>query len=127
MKKDSAVSSVISEVLLILLVLIVIPMVTISLMNQLPQDRVPTVTIKMGSLNSTGSLNFYHKGGDWIKKEDIQIIQNGIRIESWKRYYNKPTFDLGDKIPVPDIIESGNISFVVKNAIIFSGVAICER
>ncbi|PKL59597.1 MAG: type IV pilin, partial [Methanomicrobiales archaeon HGW-Methanomicrobiales-4] len=54
MVRDSAVSSVVGEVLMIALVLILVPMVTISLMNQLPEDRVPTVTIKMGSVSQSG-------------------------------------------------------------------------
>jgi len=74
--REDAVSAVLSEVLMIALDLILVPVVTISLMNQLPEERVPTVTIRMGPLIGDEVI-FYHKGGDWIKKSDIKIIQNG--------------------------------------------------
>lgn len=119
MVRDSAVSSVLSEVLLIALVLILVPIVTVSLMNQLPEGRVPTVTIKMGPLDDS-SVTFYHKGGDWIRKEDIKIMLNGNPVLF---PYNKVTFDLGDAISVSGVPEGGNISFIVKNTVVFSGVA----
>ena len=85
MKREQAISSVIGEVLMIALVLILVPMVTISLLNQLPEDRVPTVTIKMGSLSQSGELHLYHKGGDWIKQEQLKITGNGVEDTSWKK------------------------------------------
>lgn len=70
MEKDSGVSTVLSEVLMIALVLFLVPVVTISLINQLPEDRVPTVNIKMDVNYSSDKLlvTLYHKGGDYIKK-----------------------------------------------------------
>lgn len=118
MEKDSGVSTVLSEVLMIALVLILVPVVTISLMNQLPEDRVPTVNIKMSPIIDGGEVTFYHKGGDWIKKSDIKIIQNG---EQKSFNYDKPVFDLGDKITVSGVIQNDRIDFVAKNSIIFSG------
>jgi archaeal type IV pilus assembly protein PilA len=117
--RDPAVSSVISEVLMIALVLILVPIVTMSLMNQLPEGRVPTVLIKMGPFDGS-SVTLYHKGGDWIRKEDIRILLNGNVIGF---SYNRTTFDLGDTISVQGIPDGGNISFIVKNAVVFSGVA----
>ncbi|WP_373838664.1 type IV pilin [Methanospirillum sp.] len=117
MEKESGVSSVLSEVLMIALVLILVPVVTISLMNQLPEDRVPTVNIKMSPIIDD-KVTFYHKGGDWIKKSDIKIFCNG---EQKSFNYDKPVFDLGEKITVSGVIQNDRIDFVAKNSIIFSG------
>lgn len=122
MERDSAISSVISEVLLIALVLILVPIVTVSLMNQLPDDRVPTVTIMMGSLDDL-NITLFHKGGDWIRTEDIRIQVNGEIIDSWRATYPSNTFDLSDRIIVTGIPEGGTIRVIAKNAVIFSGVA----
>ena len=122
--KDPAVSSVVSEVLLIALVLILVPIVTISLMNQVPEDRIPTVTILMGPFNDqTKSLYLYHKGGDWIKKENIHVYCNGSKVDSRRIFLKNQTFDLGDSLGVSDIEEGNQISIVVKNSVIFSGIA----
>lgn len=121
--KDSAVSSVMSEMLLIALVLILVPTVTINLIQQMPEERVPTVNIMMTPIDSSGTVSFYHKGGDWIKKEDIQIMQDGSRKDSWKDIYHNRTYDLGDVITVSDVESGKPISFIVKNSVLFSGVA----
>ncbi|MCA1916918.1 type IV pilin N-terminal domain-containing protein [Methanospirillum hungatei] len=118
MREEPAVSAVLSEVLMISLVLILVPIVTISLMNQLPEDRVPTVNIKMSPITNN-NVTFYHKGGDWIKFTDIRILQNGRQISFM---YDKPVFDLGDHITVSGVIQNARIDFVAKNSIIFSGV-----
>ncbi|MDD1727592.1 MAG: type IV pilin N-terminal domain-containing protein [Methanospirillum sp.] len=121
-KRDSGVSSVIGEMLMIVLVLILVPVVTISLMNQLPEDRTPTVTIKMGPINNTGYVAFYHKGGDWIRKENIQVFRNGYKIDSTRLLLQNLTFDLGDELGVSELTRGDNISIIAKNAVIFSGV-----
>lgn len=120
MERDAAVSPVLSETLLIALVLILVPVVTISLMNQLPEDRVPTVTIKMGPLDH-GSITLYHKGGDWVKKESMRITRNGMEI---KNPYEKRIYDLGDPLTIESGISEGDkISLIVKNSVVFSGIA----
>lgn len=142
MKRDPAVSSVISEVLLIALVLMLVPMVTISLMNQLPQDRVPTVVIKIGHL-SDDSVILYHKGGDYIKKDDLSVIiritgKDGktkkesapYRRDQLEYSTDYSVFDLGDSATIRDSpffsdISKGSeitITVIVKNAVIFSGI-----
>lgn len=84
MKRDSGVSVVLGEVLMIALVLILVPTVTISLMNQMPGDRVPTVMILMkvntdpNNPDIFENVTLFHKGGDYLKKKDISVI---IRIK----------------------------------------------
>lgn len=116
--REDAVSPVIGETLMILLVLILVPFVTISLMNQLPEERVPTVTIRMGPLIGD-TVTFYHKGGDWIKKSEIKIAQMG---DTKSFNYIKPVFDLGDTITAHNVNPDIRIDFIAKNSVIFSGV-----
>jgi archaeal type IV pilus assembly protein PilA len=143
--RESAVSSVMGEILLIALVLILVPMVTISLLNQLPEDRVSTVTIMMKiNLGSSGipeTVILYHKGGDYIKKDDISVIvrvrdSTGITRETPP--YRKDTlefstasqvFDLGENVQTPKITIFGDlspdsdisVSLIAKNTVIFNG------
>jgi hypothetical protein len=117
MPADPAVSSIISEMLLIALVLILVPAVTISLMNQLPEDRVPTVSIKMSSLDDT-MVTLYHKGGDWIKKSEIKILLNEKQRDFES---DNPIFDLGNSISLTGVAEGDEIYVVAKNAVVFRG------
>jgi FlaG/FlaF family flagellin (archaellin) len=126
-KRDNAVSPVIGEMLLIALVLILIPGVTITLMQQLPQDRIPTVNILMYT-DISGNVVLSHKGGDYINLDDIEIFVRDEKIESsWKGGYQKVLFDLGNEINVPAASSGGinpgdKISLVAKKAVIFRGV-----
>lgn len=122
MMQEAAVSPVLGEVLMITLVLILVPVVTISLMNQLPEDRIPTITIIMGPLNGS-SVSLFHKGGDWIHTDSIKIQVNGDTISSWKGKYSKSTFDLGDRIEIFEIPNQAVVSVIIKNSVIFTGVA----
>jgi archaeal type IV pilus assembly protein PilA len=117
MGRDPAVSAVIGEILMIALVLILVPAVTISLMNQVPEDRTPTVNILMGPLDGN-TIILCHKGGDWVKKSDIKIMVNSKQIE----FNSSPIFDLGENISLNGINSGDEISFIVKNSVIFSGV-----
>lgn len=141
MNKEPAVTPVISEMLMIALVLILIPMVTISLMNQLPEGRVPTVTILMGvnvDTNTLQNVTLYHKGGDYVKKTDLQVrirTNHNGEIKEFGPYNSnfltpastKQVFDLGDSLTTSDInapLESGttiSVLFIVKNSVLFSG------
>jgi len=123
MVRDSAVSSVLSEVLMVALVLILVPIVTVSLLNQLPEDRVPTVTIKMGSVSQSGELHLYHKGGDWVKRGDILLTVSGNENNSWKSRFLNQTFNLGDNLTLSGVAPGTTISLVTRRAVVFSGVA----
>ncbi len=121
---DDAVSPIISEMLLIALVLIIVPTVTISLMNQLPEDRTPVVNIQMDY--SDGSVSLYHKGGDYIQKGNIEILVNDKRLKPANLTYNSDTltFDLGDSVKFD--IEGNNgkniVIMVAKGTVVFRGV-----
>lgn len=107
---------------MIALVLILVPVVTVSLMNQLPEDRIPTITIVMGPLENS-SVSLYHKGGDWVRITDIRILVNGQTENSWKKKYQNMTYDLGDRILLTEIPAGATIGVAAKNAVIYTGVA----
>ena len=141
MEKDSGVSTVLSEVLMIALVLILVPVATISLMNQLPEDRVPTVTIKPDI--SSDSIFFYQKGGDYVRNESIKLIIRAKDLANkdketiythmdfnitWK---GNPTslFDLGSELTIKkDTIEKKGVDFskikdvrfIAKNTVLYT-------
>lgn len=118
MKCDDALSSVVSEMLLIALVLILIPSVTITLMHQVPGDRVPTVNIKMTFDGNT--ITLYHKGGDFLIWNEVRVIQNDIMVTP---NYSKNIFDLGDSFSIS--AQKGDaIQIVTKKTVIFSGIII---
>lgn len=120
-QRDPAVSAVIGEVLMISLVLILVPMVTVYLLNQMPEDRIPSVSIKMGSISSSGEVHLYHKGGDWIKKEQIHMVIDGTERNTWS--IPNQTFDLGDILSLKGVSSGNRINLVVGNSVVFSGVA----
>lgn len=117
--KESAVSSVVSEMLLIGIVLVIIPGVTISFLNHLPESRIPTVTIIMSDFQDNGSIFLYHKGGDWIKTGDFKIMCNSKPAHY---EYRNQLFDLGNFIQVKNVAINDKITFVAKNSVIFSGI-----
>lgn len=118
--KEDAVSSVLGEVLMIALVLVLVPVVTISLMHQLPEDRTPVVTIQAWSPDAS-SVWLFHKGGDWVRVQDMRILVNGNQDWSWQAGYQNQTFDLGDRITVSGVHTGDTIGVVVKNSVVFSG------
>lgn len=122
MNRDPAVSVVIGEVLMISLVLILVPVLTVYLLNQMPEDRAPSVTVKMSPI-SQGEVHLYHKGGDWVKYGQIHITVNGAEKNDWKETFQNQTFDLGDNLTVKNVEPGSRISLVVHNSVVFSGVA----
>ena len=127
-KRDDAVSPVIGEALMIGLVLMLIPLVTISVMNQIPENRVPTVTILLDNTDTT--LTLYNKGGDCLIKDDITVI---VRHENTDHTFreidisystNARTFDLGDRLTITGIELDPDdcVRLVTHDAVIFSGV-----
>jgi FlaG/FlaF family flagellin (archaellin) len=121
--RDNAASPVIGEMLLITLVLILIPVATITLMHQLPQDRVPTVNILM-HIDDSNNVSLHHKGGDHVNIDDIEIFVHDVKIgNAWKSSYQKVVFDLGDVISI-SATSGQRISLVAKRAVIFRGVVL---
>ena len=119
MIKDPAVTSVISEMLIIALVVMLIPTVTITLMYQLPETRSPTVNLKMTSLASDGTIKIYHKGGDAIRGEDIKIIVGNTEV-TMTGAEKEHVYDVGDSIPFSHNIpakKGDGVNLIIKNSV----------
>jgi hypothetical protein len=68
-----------------------------------------------------GHVLLYHKGGDYININDIEILVQDMKVDNWKASYHKVVFDLGDVIEIP-ANRGDRISLVAKKAVIFRGV-----
>lgn len=100
---DSAVTSVVGEMLILVLVIILVSLFATSAFNLLPGDRETVTTVSLE--NNTTHLIFWHKGGDWVDKNDLTITatpkEGGSRIpltiDGVFDYAGKPVevFDLG--------------------------------
>lgn len=129
-RREDSVSPVIGEALMIGLVIMLIPLVTISVMNQIPENRVPTVTILLD--NTADTLTLYHKGGDYLVKDDISVIIRHDNVDttfrSWSDQVHYSTdaraFDLGDTLTITgiDLDTDDSVRVVTHNAVIFTGV-----
>ncbi len=126
--RESAVSPVIGEMLMLTLVLILLPVATISLITQTPDDRIPSVTIRMAANESV--IVLAHKGGDWVSSESLTVIlRNGTDETIFRsgEIVHDPasvSFDLGDRLIVdrsgyPD---GSRVDLVIPRAVLFSGI-----
>ncbi|MDD1724410.1 MAG: hypothetical protein LUQ07_04705, partial [Methanospirillum sp.] len=99
------------------------------LMNQLPEDRVLTVHIKMGPADNN-TVTLYHKGGDYLVKDEIQVLvsRNNDPVPVSLEYTPSDTssYNLGDSVKIRGIsatlLPGDAVRVVAKNAIVFSGV-----
>lgn len=68
---DSAITSVVGEMLILVLVIILVSLFATSAFSLLPGDRETVTTVSMES--NTTHLIFWHKGGDWVEVKDLTI------------------------------------------------------
>jgi FlaG/FlaF family flagellin (archaellin) len=128
--EDSGVSEVVGEMLMIALVIVLISVFSATLFNFLPTGRDPSINVMM--TNDLQNITLWHKGGDWVKVEDLTVIvgndtsrisfssQNGGLII----VPNKTVFDLGSNITVqmPTILEGNEtVKLVTPHTVIFTG------
>lgn len=127
---DTAVSPVIGEMLMIVLALLLVSIFSVTLLDLLPSERSPSVEIKP-DYTSDERVTLYHKGGDWIKRSDIQVIVFRGR-ETLKSEWDLPdksvqSFDLGDSVivqlvpPSERFIDGDIIRLVSGKSTVFSG------
>jgi len=136
---ENAVSEVVGEMLMIGLVIVLIGVFAAALGNFLPTTRDPSVTILM--TNDTHNITLWHKGGDWMKLEDLTVVISNDTL-SRKYCYNNTqrkdcssdftmvadnphttVFDLGSYINVTPGSLNGDetISLVTPSARVFTG------
>lgn len=118
-KKDEGVTSVVGEMLLIALVLILLSLFAASAFNLLPGERNTIVDVSMNINTSADTLEFWHKGGDWVDGDELtaSLTNNGTKYVLKKLYLTdcrnetKTVFDLGGcyAVRIPKTI-SGNSS-----------------
>lgn len=132
-KSDDAVTSVVGEMLILVLAVVLVSLFAVSSMNLLPGDRGEVVEVMVNSSNET-HLVFWHKGGDWVKREDLVVTataggdQKSLPVVDVKDCFGNETavFDLGGKITVSTSdLPSGtsyDIRVATKRSLIYSGV-----
>jgi len=124
--RDEAVSGVVGEMLMISLVLLLVAVFAASLGNLLPTERAPTVTVMMAS--TADNVTLYHKGGDWVRATDLEVIVSNTtatrkyRSDEFTLSPEKQVFDLGSNITV-DCTVTGDeqVRLVTPRAVLFCG------
>jgi hypothetical protein len=115
---DSAITSVVGEMLILVLVIILVSLFATSAFNLLPGDRETATTVSMQS-NAT-HLIFWHKGGDWVDVQDLTITATPktggeklpLALDGVSDYAGNTTavFDLGGSVVVKtDHLTSGTM------------------
>ncbi|HJK77859.1 MAG TPA: type IV pilin N-terminal domain-containing protein [Methanocorpusculum sp.] len=122
---DSAVTSVVGEMLILVLVIILVSLFATSAFNLLPGDR-ETMTNVFLQKDNTTHLIFWHKGGDWVDKNDLTITatpkEGGSRIpltiDGVFDYAGKPVevFDLGGNVTVKTENLTAGITYEIRVA-----------
>jgi len=126
----TGVSEVVGEMLMIALVIVLISVFSAALYNFLPTTRDPTVSVMMS--NDQQNITLWHKGGDWVKRDDLTIIvSNGTGRVSFSRQNgglifvpDKPVFDLGSNITVrmPANLEGDEtVKLVTPHTVLYVG------
>lgn len=127
---DSGVSEVVGEMLMIALVIVLLSVFSAALYNFLPTDRDPSISIMMS--NDHQNITLWHKGGDWIKFEDLTII---VGDETTRTSFSpgkgsiilvpdKTVFDLGSNITVrmpADLEGDETVKLVTSRTVIYTG------
>jgi archaeal type IV pilus assembly protein PilA len=127
---DEAVSEVVGEMLMIALVIVLLSVFSAALYNFLPTDRDPSISIMMS--NDNQNITLWHKGGDWIKFEDLTIIiENDTTRTSFSPgkgtlilVPDKPVFDLGSNITArmpADLEGNETVKLVTSRTVIYTG------
>ncbi|QSZ66201.1 type IV pilin [Methanofollis aquaemaris] len=91
---DDAVSSVVGEMIMIVLVIILVALFATSAFSLIPGGREASVDIAMTNESGDSTVIIWHKGGDWVEKNDLKVVilgEDGSRDE-----YTGPDFDLYD-------------------------------
>jgi archaeal type IV pilus assembly protein PilA len=127
---DSGVSEVVGEMLMVALVIVLISVFSAILYNFLPTDRDPSINVMM--TNDQQNITLWHKGGDWVKIQDLTVtIGNDTNRTSFSYRNgnlilipNKTVFDLGSNITVQTrTFFEGNetVKLVTPRTVIYTG------
>lgn len=128
--RESGVSEVVGEMLMIGLAIILISVFASVVGNFTPSAHDPVVTIMM--THDCQNVTLWHKGGDWVKTEELTVIigndssrQSYTQQDTWFIPVPKKTvFDLGSNITITtytNFAGDETVSLVTSRANIFSG------
>jgi len=137
-ENTGAVSEVVGEMLMIGIVLILVAVFSASLADYLPSERTPSVTIRMSHNITDGTITLWHKGGDWVKAEDLNVLvrDNDSVTAPVTRYTTRngdhdfilvpdaQAFDLESNITVSrgqPLTGNESITLATDRAVLFSG------
>jgi FlaG/FlaF family flagellin (archaellin) len=135
---DRGVSEVVGEMLMVALVIVLLAALSAALYHYLPPDRDPSVTIRVS--NDAQNITFWHKGGDWVRAEDVTVV---IGNESRRFTYiwdhspgslqregnftlvpDKSVFDLGSNLTVVtghDLEGNETVRLITSRSVLFTG------
>ncbi|HNX16947.1 MAG TPA: type IV pilin N-terminal domain-containing protein [Methanoregula sp.] len=129
----SGVSEVVGEMLMIGLVIVLIGVFAATLGNFFPTSREPSVIILLTADTANDTITLWHKGGDWVKKEDLMVVVSYPNDTVKKIPYSdsagfvmvpdKIVFDLGSNITIKAGTLTGDetVSLVTSRSRIFTG------
>lgn len=134
MKKDDAVSNVVGEMLLLAIALVLVAVFAASAFSFLPGEDEDAVDISVNITkvdDNNFSILFYHKGGDWIRKDDLRYsIYRGTELitTTFVSLTNSDdvsvsVFDLGCclNISAKDLQSGDDIKLYTPRSVIYSG------
>lgn len=123
---EEAVSSVVGEMVLLALAIILVALFAASAFSLLPGGRDDVVDVVM--TNTTDTVTFWHKGGDWVEKDDLEVVIIGRdrskeTISSFTLDPDTRVFDLGSSLTVETSLKKGDVvRLVTGHNVVFAGV-----
>lgn len=137
-KRDSAVSPVIGELLVLAAAVIILGVFSATLNTYIPDSRALSVNVRMNVIQGNPQeITFYHKGGDPVPDRDLTAIifyANGTQVDPSRTALDRGTdedgfFNLSSKRTISATKENyekmrgGVVRLVAGNrTVIFSGV-----
>ncbi|MDD4300813.1 MAG: type IV pilin N-terminal domain-containing protein [Methanomicrobium sp.] len=133
-RREEGVSPIIGEMLMLSIVLILVSLFAVSASQYIPEDREPSLTIKMWDgdvINNGCNLTLWHKGGDTVSKMDIKVIFSNNETRFVEDFNNitinhKPSvtnFMPGDSMEISTGVDirGYDVQMVVSKSVIFFG------
>ncbi|MDO8872030.1 MAG: type IV pilin N-terminal domain-containing protein [Methanoregula sp.] len=126
--REEGVSEVVGNMLMVALVIVLLSVFSAALYTFLPMDRDPSISVML--TNDRQDITLWHKGGDWVKREDLTVIvgnetnRTRFRNGDFTLVPAKPVFDLGSNITVrmPHGLEGNEtVKLTTSRTVIFTG------
>jgi FlaG/FlaF family flagellin (archaellin) len=127
---EGGVSEVVGEMLMIGLVIVLLSVFAAALFNFLPAERDPSISILVSN-DTDGNIVLWHKGGDWVRVEDLTVIVGtesasipfANKTGNFTLLPKKSVFDLGSNITVHTGGLDGDetVKLVTSHTVIFTG------